>query len=257
MSKPKTHFFLVVDRSSSMGSYINETISDFNEKVQQYKSEDGDEMEVLCSFLSFNHHVDEHWWCKPVSNLQEITRETYRPSGSTALNDAVAYTIGKINESVTLGEDDAGVLIIITDGWENASEEFPGRGNPEIAKMVKALQEVKNKDGEKQWTVTYMGANQNVEQVSRDFAIPAANCALYSTQSSDHVQHANRTFNRQQADYMRARKVRCAAKSAGSVAFQAYQQSDDAKKATSFMNKDAEVADLTELDDKDKKKMES
>ena len=117
--------------------------------------------------------------------------------------------------------------------------------------LVKALQEVKNEDGEKQWTVTYMGANQNVEQVSRDFAIPAANCALYSQQSAAHVQHANRAFNTQQADYMRARKVRCAAKSAGKAAFDAYQCSADAQKATSFMNEDAdEVADLTKLDDK-------
>jgi hypothetical protein len=251
MSKPKTYFFVVLDRSGSMYSCVEQTISDFNEKAQMYKNEDAEgEQEVLCSFLHFNERTTEAFWCKSASELQEITQETYRPSGGTALNDAVAFTINKIGETVKLGEDDAGVLIIITDGDENSSKEFPGRGNPAIGKMVKELQEVKNKDGEQQWTVTYMGANQNVEQVSREFAIPAANCALYSTRSAAHVQHANKTFNTQQADYLNARKIRCRAKAGGSAAFAAYQQSDDAKKATSFMNKDAEeVADLTELNE--------
>jgi len=182
--KPKTYVILVLDKSGSMSDYPekkSKTISDFNEKVQMYKDVHAEEkQEIIVSFITFNHHADEHLWCESADGLVELTNDTYQPTGGTALNDAVAYVLKKAKETINLGENDAGVIIIMTDGEENSSSKYRGNaGLTAINEMSKTIQEVKNAAGSQQWTVSWIGTStKDVEQVSRDFSIPITNCAV-------------------------------------------------------------------------------
>ena len=74
-----------------------------------------------------------------------MTRETFKPRGSTALLDAIGRTIqdNKAMNSPT--------VVILTDGQENSSHKY-------TKAHIKDLVEQKTKDG---WTFVYLGANQD------------------------------------------------------------------------------------------------
>ena len=97
---------------------------------------DKKEAKVIGYFVYLNNHLDEHAWGKPASELVEINQETYKPDGGTALQDAIAHTLKKIKEKVTLGQKDAVLVSIITDGEENASKVH---GGPAGAFAIKQL----------------------------------------------------------------------------------------------------------------------
>src|SRR5262249_33726049 len=79
----------------------------------------------------------------------------FKPRGSTALVDAVCTTIGRIKARV-LAVPEAYrpkvMLVIMTDGLENASREFT---SAQLREMVAEAQSVHG------WEVLYLGANQD------------------------------------------------------------------------------------------------
>lgn len=75
------------------------------------------------------------------------------------LYDAMGNAINTLRKSVA--DDDAGLVTIIPDGYENASSEYNG---PAIKKLVETMKS-------KGWIFTYIGANQNVEAVAATISI--------------------------------------------------------------------------------------
>ena len=67
--------------------------------------------------------------------------------------------LNALRKSVT--DDDAVLVTIITDDYENASTEYNG---PAIKKLVEAMKS-------KGWLFTYIGANQDVEAVASTISI--------------------------------------------------------------------------------------
>ena len=61
----------------------------------------------------------------------------------------------------SVANDDAVLVTIITDGYENASSEYNG---PAIKKLVETMKT-------KGWIFTYIGANQDVEAVASTISI--------------------------------------------------------------------------------------
>ena len=239
--KPKTYVILLLDKSGSMGQYPEKkmkTISDFNEKVQMYKDvhEEG-EQEVLVCLVTFNHHADEHLWCQSADELVELTEQTYLPTGGTALNDAVAYVLSKAKETIQLGENDAGMIVIMTDGDENSSQKYPGvNGNPIVNEMSQSIQEVKNSEGKQQWTVSWMGVSKReVEKAAKNFSIPVANCAVLKDTNASALGAGYRATRTRQKQYFTSR-------SAGVV-----------PSAVNFYSDSAEMLDCTNLTEEDDK----
>jgi len=76
-----------------------------------------------------------------LATIKEFTHEDYVPSGTTALYDAIGSTIQKYRN------EDNVVLVIATDGGENASKKY---SLPEIVRMIAEQRNHRN------WNVVYL-----------------------------------------------------------------------------------------------------
>jgi uncharacterized protein YegL len=168
-----TYVALVLDRSSSMGSCVKETISGFNEQLDKLRSELQPGDETLVSLVVFNHEVNILCRNSPVHLIEELDRTNYMPSGTTAMWDAIADAIYLLEPMEATAEGNAAFLVVtLSDGQENSSRRFDDVS-------LRHLIQCKQESG--RWTFTYMGANQDIYQVSRDLSIPLSNTSSYSS----------------------------------------------------------------------------
>jgi hypothetical protein len=130
----------LLDRSGSMESCWDDTIGGFNAFLNEQKATGG-----TLTLIQFDHEYQMTYERVKIDEVKGLTRETYKPRGSTALLDAIGRLIkdwkGTSNPSV----------VILTDGQENASHSF-------TKAHIKDLIEQKTKEG---WTFAYLGANQD------------------------------------------------------------------------------------------------
>ena len=193
--------------ADGIGDIRKRTLNDYNEKVQMYQEEAKiGEQEVLACFVTFNGHLDEHLWLVPAEQLKLGTLEDYKPEGGTALNDAIVYTLSKAEETIKLEDDDAVFVTILTDGDENASRKYPRpKGDLMVKQLIKRLEDKKNSKGQQQWTITYMGANQDVEEVAERYGIQHSNCAVYKSTDAASAGFAYNNYNTRVKKYLRSR----------------------------------------------------
>lgn len=161
------HVHVVLDRSGSMGSCHSSTISALNEYLGSLR-----ETNARVSV----HLFDSQWSGLdlltvrsdiPSSEVRHITHAEYQPRGSTPLYDAIGTVVNRIQTS------DRVALVIVTDGYENASKEFNRDG---VASLIRDRQE-------RGWMVIYLGANQDAWAVGSQLGMSAANTMSYSTQN--------------------------------------------------------------------------
>jgi uncharacterized protein YegL len=171
MSKEKTVVAIVLDKSGSMFGTREQTVTGYNEYVQQIKQNAKGLPTEVC-LLTFNGEIYEHLWLEPAEKLEEASVESYQPTGSTAFYDALNYTINKLGKT---GYDDATtsyLLIMISDGEENASV------HTELPALKEHVESLENKDN---WTITYMGCSKKaLERVSQATGIKTQNMASWS-----------------------------------------------------------------------------
>ena len=169
-SKNKTYVAIVLDRSGSMKFPIElkeKTVIGYNEQVQQIKA-NATEGEYFVSLVTFNGEVYEHVWNAPAEDLKESTMESYKPGGATALLDAEGYVIDKLLKTTDpTDENNAYLVIVITDGHENSSIHFS-------ADKLKSM-----KGDLSNWTFTYMGCDKDsIEKLARSTGTAVANCLV-------------------------------------------------------------------------------
>ncbi|OEF96569.1 vWA domain-containing protein [Desulfuribacillus alkaliarsenatis] len=144
-----TELIFVLDRSGSMGGLENVTISGFNELVQQQRYLG----ETLVTAVLFDDQYEILWNGIPADEAK-LTRGHYYVRGTTALLDAVGKTILDVGQRLSRTPEQnrpAKVIVVITtDGMENASREF----------TYKKVKELINHQQEKySWEFIFMGAN--------------------------------------------------------------------------------------------------
>jgi uncharacterized protein YegL len=171
--KVKTlHVAIVLDRSGSMESCRDATISGFNELVESIRADDRrGGLRTRITLVTFNHDVEIVHFREPLSSLRLISRETYVPGGNTAMLDAVGLTLDRLTAEVKHPEGKSFLVCIVSDGYENASRRYT---YPDIAARIRRLTEAGN------WTFTYLGSNQDLSQVSQALHIPQGNVAAYA-----------------------------------------------------------------------------
>lgn len=150
MRNDLTDITLVVDRSGSMDSIKNDAQGGINEFIREQAQESG---EALLTLMQFD---TEYELVHNGINVADVPPYELKPRGMTALLDAVGRGINETGERLAaMPEDDRPglvVFVIVTDGHENASEEFP---RAQIRKMIKHQQEGYN------WQFTFLAANQD------------------------------------------------------------------------------------------------
>ncbi|MEO8601893.1 MAG: vWA domain-containing protein [bacterium] len=142
---------VILDRSGSMGSCREATITGFNRflNAQQRDAVGG---RASMSLTQFDDRYEINFVGEPIDNVPELDAQSYVPRGQTALHDAIGRTIHETEAWVREQQwNDRVLILIITDGQENASREYDLRA-------VRALIERKEQDG---WNFAYMGANQD------------------------------------------------------------------------------------------------
>jgi von Willebrand factor type A domain-containing protein len=139
---------LILDESGSMQSCKGAAIAGFNLYIATLRQEPADTRFTLTLFNSGKTEV--RYQMNPVSVVQDLDMETYRPDHGTPLYDAIGRTLSAAQQEAPA--EARKLCVILTDGEENASEEFT---RAQIFALIKACE----KQG---WTFLYLGADHDV-----------------------------------------------------------------------------------------------
>ena len=152
--KPVTYVGFVWDHSGSMTGSAELARTNFNEQLNTLKK-DADDIEFLVTIIEFDDKVKEVSVNKPIELIRE--RKEYWIGGMTALYDSVGLCINKISKAMEKDKrkDKAALIIVMTDGFENASTDY---NNERIKKLIKEM------DAKDDWTFTFMGAGIDEKQ---------------------------------------------------------------------------------------------
>jgi len=179
MKNKTTLYHFIVDQSGSMGGMEQQAIEGFNtqlEKIQDLEKT-MPEQKFLCSLTFFNSEVQDVLKNEPVKQIELLSNNNYRPGGMTALLDAVGGSIDRIQKQFgqELENDEISiVMVIITDGYENASKYFTYH-------MV--AQKIAKLDETGKWTFSYLGADFDAIHTSKMMNIRKENVMNFRKKS--------------------------------------------------------------------------
>lgn len=175
MNNTKSIYHFIVDQSGSMAGLEDQTIEGFNAQLRTIKQlkEDFPENEYIVSVTYFESTVMDIIRFGKVEEIPLLSRENYKPLTATALLDAIGHAISSIQENYgdEINENNASVVVVIlTDGYENASRRF---NYEQIATKIDQLNETKK------WIFTFLGAGINSQSITERINIKSANVASF------------------------------------------------------------------------------
>ncbi|MGI6223552.1 MAG: VWA domain-containing protein [Prevotella sp.] len=154
---------IIVDESGSMGSIRKQAFEGLNETISTIKKmqKEQPDIEQRITLLTFDSNHKTFLYDNQFAKTCKMLRwEQYEPGAATPLYDAIGMGISKVNSQC--GEKDNVLVTIITDGYENCSEEFT---LPMIHNLISKLKE-------HHWTFTLIGTeNLDVKGMAHSFAI--------------------------------------------------------------------------------------
>ncbi len=159
--KKRIFNLIIIDESGSMMSIKKEAIDSVNETIQTIRAAQDEhaDQEHFVTLVTFNDKVKSVYNCVPVAEVKELTDESYQPNCCTALYDAMGMSLTALRNNVA--NNDAVLVTVVTDGYENASKEYNHRAIKTLVEELKA----------KGWVFAYIGANQDVEKVAATISI--------------------------------------------------------------------------------------
>lgn len=148
-----THISIILDRSGSMETCRSDMEGGLRSflKAQAEVEDVGD---CTVSLYQFDNQYEVIFENRPIGDVTDVELV---PRGRTALYDAVGQTLTRINkqrvEMARKGDTimPNEIVVIITDGHENASMEW---NQDSVKKIIQTRQNAG-------WTITYLGANQD------------------------------------------------------------------------------------------------
>ena len=162
MDPNHTKIAVVMDRSGSMASVHEATVSGFNEFINGQKQTPGT-ADLMLVLFDDRYEVP---YDKPISQVEPMTLAEFVPRGTTALNDAIGKTVTGIGSKLAqLPEAERPgqvIVVILTDGHENASKEF---SREQVARMIEHQRSVYS------WQFLFLGANQDAVLTGKQYSI--------------------------------------------------------------------------------------
>ena len=175
MKKNLTELVFILDRSGSMSGLEADTIGGFNAMIEKQKKEDG---EAVVTTILFDSTIETIHDRADLASIAPLTDKEYFVRGMTALLDAVGYAISHISHvHQVIGEDNVPehtVVVITTDGHENASREY------QLSAIRRMIEEKKEKDG---WEFMFLGANIDAVGTAGKLGIGADRAVNYHSDS--------------------------------------------------------------------------
>lgn len=123
-----THIVVLLDRSGSMSSIVNDVIGGFNTFLADQQA-NGPDARVSIILFDSQDPQEVVVWGAPITEAVALDRTSYVPRGGTPLLDATGLAIGRVmvdqgaREATGLRKDDI-VFVTVTDGEENQSREY-------------------------------------------------------------------------------------------------------------------------------------
>lgn len=153
---------MVLDSSGSMESLKADTIGGFNSFLGDQEDQEG---EATITLYDFNSNVEQVYQAQNIEEASRLDADTYRPSGQTALHDAIATAISDASDRIKSQDNDEKpdnvIIVVLTDGKENASE------TPHDT----VREQIENRQEEHGWEFLFIGANQDAAMTAEDMGI--------------------------------------------------------------------------------------
>jgi len=170
----KLNIHLVLDTSGSMRSCREETVDSINEYIKNIK---GEKVKGVFTLTTFNSKsIDKKLFLIELNELRKLSYEVLMPTGYTPLYDAIGFSINELSKQ-TRFKNEKKVLVIVTDGLENASREFTSAD-------IKSLINQKTDEG---WLILYLGADHDAITQSGDMGFEYGKTLQYSKVDSQHA----------------------------------------------------------------------
>ena len=170
-----TELVFILDRSGSMSGLESDTIGGYNALLDKQKKVPG---EAVVTTVLFDDKYELLHDRINIKGIAPITEKEYYVCGSTALLDAVGKTINKIgNAQKHTSENlraDKVMVVITTDGMENASHEYT---YDRIKYMIERQKEKYS------WEFIFLGANIDAVSTAAKFGINSDRAANYHADS--------------------------------------------------------------------------
>ena len=183
---------LILDKSGSMGPLQKDTIGGVNRFLSDQRRLPG---KCLISIVQFDTTYTSVYLGRPIADASDLTEATYQPGGSTALLDAVGWTIDEVGSRIkAISEQERpgkALIVIVTDGEENSSHQ---RSKDQVKQAIERQQK------QYKWEFVFMGANVDAFAEAGGLGIFAAN-AFQTHPTQDSVMHAYANLSSNAAAY--------------------------------------------------------
>ena len=155
---PITYIKILLDESGSMNSCLDQTIEGFNNYIETLVDDKDNNYRLTLTKFGGNRS-EILFRNKSPNTATKLSSSNYNPNGLTPLYDAIGNTI---NASKSNGRT---LFVILTDGEENASQEYNRNA---INKLIK-------KQEANGWTFIYLGADQDAWAHSQHLGLSRGN----------------------------------------------------------------------------------
>lgn len=171
MKSGKSEIAFVVDRSASMISIQDEAIQAFNTFLDEQKNVVG---ECAITYTQFNTHYDVVHDGIPLQRMRHLNHSTFQPSGMTALLDAVGRTVDTVKERLGKTPENEKpenvILVILTDGEENASKEYTWE---QVSRLLKHAAE------DLGWRIIFLAQNLDSQEAARRMGLDSKRSNIF------------------------------------------------------------------------------
>lgn len=157
----KTEIVFLLDRSGSMAGLESDTIGGYNSFLERQRKLRG---EVKITTVLFDSNYEFLHDGIDIKEVKPLTEKDYYVGSTTALMDAIGFTIQKISKRA---KNSKVIFVITTDGMENASREF---SRDKIKKLITS---------KKDWEFIYLGANIDAYQEGMSIGISRKHISNY------------------------------------------------------------------------------
>ena len=176
MKEQKTIYHLIVDKSGSMSDCIDNTIIGINEQLTRILKMgiEFPKHEITLGLTTFNDLVSHHYFQENPLMVKKMEEHSYVPGGCTALLDAIGSTIKIIEREVAMSNlkiPTTVVVVIITDGHENASQEYN-------FKLISQM--IRNLEATQKWIFNFIGATFDTSEVAEKLSIKNENIVSFT-----------------------------------------------------------------------------
>jgi len=173
-NKTPVHISVVLDRSGSMARIADDVVGGFNTFLDEQRKQEGEGRVTLVQFDGqdpFEVLIDG----EGLDTVPDLDPARYIPRGNTPLYDAVGRMIARLDAEI-LERADAGkpiedqVVVIVTDGYENASREFSGKAIFDLIEARRSLA----------WAFVFLGADEGTFEEGERMGVSQANTAQWA-----------------------------------------------------------------------------